>query len=414
MRISIVTISNEILIGKKNDVIANFLAKKFLESGVTVTQSIVVQNSPVQIQNTINYLDDNHIIIIGDSSSIKNVNIKKAIANYYSKDLELNNEFANIVKNYYFKSNLPVMLESENEYYVPQNAKIIKNEFSALQGFYILNESKNIYFLPGEFENIKSIYYTEILPVLSRNLDINYEINVIKTFGICEEDILSILSDVIKNKYKITIATYPNNLEVEIIIRYNRQLDSELISQTIQIIYERLSKYIYADTDIKLENRACELLKVYKKTLAIGETISGGNITNEFIRNNSSIDDVLKESIVAYDKKSKMNRLKVTESIINNFTEKSVEIAYEMAAGLLETSGADVVLVNAGNITDLNEKSNSVTCYIAVGDIDGIHVYKNNFTGNKQQIIEGLTKTSFFYLIKKLKQNDLQYFRSIV
>lgn len=414
MRISIVTISNEILIGKKNDVIANFLAKKFLESGVTVTQSIVVQNSPVQIQNTINYLDDNHIIIIGDSSSIKNVNIKKAIANYYSKDLELNNEFANIVKNYYFKSNLPVMLESENEYYVPQNAKIIKNEFSALQGFYILNESKNIYFLPGEFENIKSIYYTEILPVLSRNLDINYEINVIKTFGICEEDILSILSDVIKNKYKITIATYPNNLEVEIIIRYNRQLDSELISQTMQIIYERLSKYIYADTDIKLENRACELLKVYKKTLAIGETISGGNITNEFIRNNSSIDDVLKESIVAYDKKSKMNRFKVTESIINNFTEKSVEIAYEMAAGLLETSGADVVLVNAGNITDLNEKSNSVTCYIAVGDIDGIHVYKNNFTGNKQQIIEGLTKTSFFYLIKKLKQNDLQYFRSIV
>lgn len=414
MRVSIITISNEILIGKKYDSIAMYLAKKLLQSGITITKNVVIQNNPAQILDTISNITDDDVIIIGESSSIRNANIKKTIASYFNEELVQNNEFSNIVKNYYFKNNLPVLLEDENEYYVPESAQIIKNEFGSLQGFYIQNPMKNIYFLPSDFTAIKQLYYTEFLPVISKNLDTIYESNVIKTFGICEEDILSILADIIKNKYKILITTFPKNLEVEILIRYNRQLDSNIVSQTMRTIYERLSKYIYADEDIKLENRALELLKIYNKTLAIAETVSGGNIVQKFISNNDNAIDYLKESILAYSKSSKISRLKVSDSIINNYGDKSVEIAYEMAAGLLETSGADVVLVNAGSLKEFNDNSSTKTCFIAVGDIDGIHVYKNTFTGSKDQIVDGLTKTSFFYLIKKLKQNDLQIYRSTI
>ena len=411
MRVSIITINNEILIGKKYDSIAMYLGKKLLESGITISKNIVIQNNPAQILETINTIEDNDIIIIGESSSIRNANIKKTIASYFNENMTLNNEFSNIVKNYYFKNNMPVLLEDENEFYVPQSANIIKNVNGPLQGFYINNSLKNIYFLPSDFTAIKQLYYTEFLPIISKNLDIIYENNIIKTFGICEEDILAILADVIKNKYKILITTFPKNLEVEILVRYNRQLNSEIVFQVVQTIYERLAKYIYADEDIKLENRAFELLKIYNKTLAIAETVSGGNIAENFISHNGNALDYLKESIVCYSKSSQINRLKVSESIINNYTEKSVEFAYEMAAGLLETSGADIVLVNAGSIKEFHDDSVTKTCFIAVGDMDGIHVYKNTFSGSKEQIVDGLTKTSFFYLIKKLKQNDLQFYR---
>ncbi len=414
MKVSIITISNEILIGKKFDNIAMYLAKKLMMSGVTIKKNVVIQNNPVQIIETIESIEENDIIIIGDTTSIRNANIKKSLSTYYNQEIVLNNEFANVVKNYYFKNNMPVTLEDENEFYVPQDAKIIKNEFSALQGFYILNPKKNIYFLPCDLVSIQKIYYTNFLPIISKNLDIIYENNIIKTFGICEEDILSILADIIKNKYKILITTFPKNLEVEILVRYNRQLDSSIVQNILRTIYERLSKYIYADEDIKLENRAFELLKIYNKTLAIAETVSEADITHRFIANNSGAQEYLKESIFASSKTSKINRLKVSESIINNYTEKSVEFAYEMAAGLLETSGADVVLVNTGSIKEFSDESNAKTCFIAVGDIDGIHVYKNTFSGTKEQIIDGVTKTSFFYLIKKLKQNDLQIYRSTI
>ena len=40
MRVSIITINNEILIGKKYDSIAMYLGKKLLESGITISKNI--------------------------------------------------------------------------------------------------------------------------------------------------------------------------------------------------------------------------------------------------------------------------------------------------------------------------------------------------------------------------------------
>ena len=62
----------------------------------------------------------------------------------------------------------------------------------------------------------------------------------------------------------------------------------------------------------------------------------------------------------------------------------------------------DVVLVTCGDIQD--DKN---VCYIAVGDNEGIHVYKNSYGGSKKQIVNTISKCAVFYLVKKLKQNDL-------
>ena len=60
-----------------------------------------------------------------------------------------------------------------------------------------------------------------------------------------------------------------------------------------------------------------------------------------------------------------------------------------------------------------NEKVGKL-CYIAVGNIDGIHVYKNTLFGTREQIIDSLTQTAFFYLIKNIKQNDLFFDKTTV
>ena len=56
----------------------------------------------------------------------------------------------------------------------------------------------------------------------------------------------------------------------------------------------------------------------------------------------------------------------------------------------------------------------SKLCYIAVGNADGIHVYKNTLFGNREQVIDSLTQTAFFYLIKNIKQNDLFFDKTTV
>ena len=61
---------------------------------------------------------------------------------------------------------------------------------------------------------------------------------------------------------------------------------------------------------------------------------------------------------------------------------------------MLEKTSADNVLFV------LADKFNPDICYIAVGDIEGIHVYKNKIVGSKNIYTETISKTSIFYLIK--------------
>ncbi len=84
-----------------------------------------------------------------------------------------------------------------------------------------------------------------------------------------------------------------------------------------------------------------------------------------------------------------------------------------MAATILEQTGSDYVLCTLGEQITNSDKAHS-TVFIAVGDQDGIHVYKNNFIGSKEQLIQSISQTGLFYLIKNIKQKGLLFSEIIV
>ena len=97
-----------------------------------------------------------------------------------------------------------------------------------------------------------------------------------------------------------------------------------------------------------------------------------------------------------------IGELKIDSKVLEQFGKYSVNTVYELANAMLEKESSDNVLfVLADNESEY--------CYIAVGDFDGIHVYKNKFNSNSNNYVDNLSKTATFYLIKKLKQNSLQF-----
>ena len=152
---------------------------------------------------------------------------------------------------------------------------------------------------------------------------------------------------------------------------------------------------------------------ISNRKLSIAETMTGGNISSTLIKQCPKLTNLIKENIVCINDNSLISRLKVSPTILNQYGRVSVEVAYEMAAGLLETSG-DLVLVTCGDIDYEDNDKVGKLCYIAVGDTDGIHVYKNVLYGTREQVIDSLTQTAFYYLIKNIKQNDLFFDKTTV
>ncbi len=407
MKVSCLCISNDLLLGKRQDKITTILAKKLLENGISFSCRYTTSNNPEQIKKAIEIMEDKIVFIVGDNNSVKNAHIKKALAEICGVDMA-ESSIANLaVKNYFKKVNMPITYDSENEVYLPRNSRCLVNQDSVLQGFAMYKGDQLLIFVPDDVGSVVGYLDASVLPMLMEKINIAYDNITLKTFGICERDIVSLLGDLIKNKYKINITIYPNGLETTIVVRYHKGLEQEIVNQFIQKIYQKLAKYIYATEDMSLAATAFNLLKIARKKIAVAESISGGSIVSTLIKENKGISDYLVEGIVSYTDKSKSSRLKVNENIINNYTAVSVEVAYEMAAGLLVTSGADMVVTTTGYAT--KDAGHDAYAFIAVGDMDGIHVYRNTFTGTREEVIDSVKKTSLFYLIKKLKQNDLLF-----
>ncbi len=413
MKIAILRVSNDILLGKKKDDISQYLLKNILEVGEVVTNIITTENHPDQIFNALTNLNCDFVIIIGETISSKNFNIKKVLCNYINCPIIKSELAINAVNAYFQKSNIPVSYDAENEYYLPQNGTLISTNSSFLQSYITNSQTTNYLFIPGDLDVATEVFNNYICQFIKQNNTIHYKTTTIKTFGIGEKDIYAILSDLIKNKYKILFLTYPDNLEVSIVIRYNENLDPIIVNDFIVKTYERLNKYIYADEETSLIKRAYDLLEVGNKKLAIAETITGGNISGSFFKQCSDQSNLLCENIVCLSDNALINRLNVSPNIIKQYGSVSVEVAYEMAAGLLDLTAADIVIVTNG-LSSFNDDKKGKLCYIAVGNCDGIHVYKNTVYGSREQVVTSLTQTSFFYLIKNIKQNDLFFDKTTI
>ena len=101
------------------------------------------------------------------------------------------------------------------------------------------------------------------------------------------------------------------------------------------------------------------------------------------------------------------------EKDLENDNGISPNVAYELTAQMLKQTSANVVVSAIGNFEE-NGNLPYGLCYIAVGDRREIHVYKNIFKGNLQDLIDSVAVASYFYLIKKLKKNDFHFEQTTV
>ncbi len=261
-----------------------------------------------------------------------------------------------------------------------------------------------VFALPNEVALVKPYIAEHIVPFVSAVTGTNLNSYCIKTFGIAEKDIKQLLSEYFDN-VDILINTFANDLDVKTVVKYDNALDRDKIQYFTSGIYEKLRKYIYTDEDISIYQLAIDLLSITNKKLAIAETITKGRIVNNLLFTNNC-DDRIDYSITGYSPSKLQTKLNLDAEQIAHQGECSVEICYEMAVGLLDNSQADVVLATCGS-------KDSEFCYIAVGDSDGIHVYKNKCSGDQDRVVDTLAKSAIFYLIKKIKQNDL-FFNQII
>lgn len=230
--------------------------------------------------------------------------------------------------------------------------------------------------------------------------------NIFKCFGVSKNEVKTILSPFLQDNKGVFISIEGEQLLVDIILQ--AEDNNSFFYEVSRKIYEEFSNFIYAESNISLEQTAFELLKLHNLKIAIAESVTGGEIVSSLIKKNVGASSVIIEGNVVYSNDAKIRRLGVNRQILDRYTSVSLETTYEMAKCLVDSTDADIVLSTTGyaTSTSTSSKEEAGLVFIGLGDRKRIDIFKNKFGGNREEIIETAAKAALFYLIKKLRKND--------
>ena len=281
---------------------------------------------------------------------------------------------------------------------MPPDATLIPNDCGAYQGFTLDDRDFTLIVLPAAEKEFVSACEKYVLPYLAEKAGKQKPL-IFKCFGNkteTERVLNGLRQDV---AFGFDIEECAGDLTVSVYL--DRETDKRLAEREIAFA---LKDICYTDSNGALAETLFTLLKLSGKKIAVAESFTGGKVATEIIKN-SGASDYFNEGIVAYTNASKIKRLFVSETDLTEYGAVSAKIAYQMAAGLFKSGEPDVVLATTG-IAGPNGDGTGVPvgrCYIAAGTKRGIHTYKFDFAGTRDEITKKGVNAALFIAVKTIK-----------
>lgn len=181
----------------------------------------------------------------------------------------------------------------------------------------------------------------------------------------------------------------------------------DVFEQVKSRVYNTFEEEVYSASDDTLEALAGRLLKMNNRTLAVAESLTGGEICSRLTAI-PGISANFYEGIVCYNRASKMDRLGVPRAVLADYGAVSRETAYAMVKGICKRP-VDIALATTGLAGPAGDEGKPVgLVYIAVGGGDFITVFERHFSGSRNEIRKATSNVALFYLVRYLKGDILR------
>ncbi len=350
MKIHIVTIGDEILIGQILNSNAAFIGDLLNNNSYQVTSSSVIG-------------DDEHSIISEISSAIKENDVVlctgglgpthddvtlSAICKVFDTELVENSDVLEDIKDIFQKRDKELTKLNRQQALVPKISIPIRNKNGTAPGVWIEKDGKIFAAMPGVPAEMKSMMQNFVLPKLLEKFPPKYvtKNKILLTTGIPESylyDKIKTLEGVVE---KGNMAFLPNQFGVKIRITASDEDEKkvdERIFEVEQQLRAKIGRYIYGINDQTLEDVVGKLLKDRALTVAVAESCTGGLISSR-ITNISGSSQYFERSLITYSNGAKVELLGIDEDLLTKYGAVSMETARLMAEGIKAVSGTDIGL----------------------------------------------------------------------
>lgn len=415
MKVELISIGTEILLGDIINTNAAYLAKELANIGCNVYRQSVIGDNPIRLEKALEYaFSENDVVITtGGLGPTEDDLSKNIVARYFREKLIFSQDIYDKIAKYLNTNQLSS--NNEKQAYIFENGIIVDNEFGTAPGLILEKNNKIIMMLPGPPREMKPMWINKIKPYLMQKSNQVFVSKYVRLFGIGESRLELELKDILDSQDNPTLALYAKNSEVLIRITANAKDKEECLSLIDSKIKQLdiVKEYIYSIEDDATEEsilhkKVGEHLIQNQLTISVSESLTGGYLSNLIIEN-SGISSCFKGSIIAYDNEVKKNELNVSEDILNNYGAVSEQCAHEMVKNTQLKFKTDIALSTTGiaGPTGGSEYKPVGLVYIGIYYLGNIEVFKYKFYGNRNLIKERASKEALNLVRKKLVKTEI-------
>lgn len=352
MKVSIIAVGTELLFGQTVNTNAAYLSKNLNLMGFSVMHHFVVGDNPDRLKESLAeaFKDADIVITTGGLGPTQDDLTKETVSEFMGVSL-VKNEIVMEELNTFFNKHGRKMSENNlKQALLPENCTPFYNAAGTAPGFAIQKDGKCAICFPGPPREMTWLFENGARQFLEGFLDSKMYYRIIRTIGIGESDLETILLPLIDGQTDPTIATYAKEGECSVRVASQRKELSEAKKAVIDMIEEIdkiAGEYIYSYDDDELKDVVVSMLKEKDLTISSAESCTGGKFAAS-ITDVAGASSVFDRGYVTYSVDAKVSELGVDRHIIEEKGVVSAEVAMEMAERAREKSGSDIAISITG------------------------------------------------------------------
>lgn len=257
MKVSILSVGTEILLGQIANTNAQFISKVLNELGASVMRHVAVGDNPERLERTFKEELANHdvVILTGGLGPTKDDLTKQTVAQVLERGLETNQQAMDHIERYFKNENRIMTPNNRQQALVIEGSDVLNNDVGMAPGMYLEVDDKKIVLLPGPPKELQPMVNQYLIPYFLNEARVIFS-ESLKFAGIGESSLETELMDMIDNQTNPTIAPLAGQHEVSLRITANTQTKQkalELIKPVKEEILSRIGKYYYGSDDLSIE-----------------------------------------------------------------------------------------------------------------------------------------------------------------
>jgi len=407
VKVEIITIGDEILIGQIVDTNSAWMATELNKAGFELAQITSVHDNAEHITESLNMaLKRADVILFTGGIGPTNDDItKQTLCAYFGSKLIYDESvLENIHKLFITRPNFVMNDLTRAQAMVPENCTVIQNPVGTAPVTWFEKDGKVIVSMPGVPYEMKQAMSSEIIPRLQSHFNTPVILHkTVQVYGFPESTLALKIADW-ENELPefISLAYLPNSGIIK--LRLSGLSDDVLglefsMNQQVDKLSQLLGNAIVATEDIPIEQLVGNILIGQGKMVATAESCTGGNIARSFTSISGS-SRFFKGSLVAYSNDLKTDILHVSKDDLEINGAVSRQVVEQMAEGARKLLKSDVAIATSGiaGPTGGTKEKPVGTVWIAVCSEDSMISREFHFGSLRDQNILRATQASLLML----------------